>query len=133
MGLGTSYGYNILGSLLTITQGANVRTFAYNAKNFLTSESHPERATVTHLRDNIGNIKKRTDGTGEIAYTYDGINRLTRMDHGGEFTTFAYDEADNRTSMRNFDSIATYSYDKVDRLTKKTETIRTLTHETSYA
>jgi len=66
----TNYAYNILGSLTSATQGSISRTFSYNSKNFLSSETHPEKGTITYGRDNIGNMTSKTDSLGTTSYTY---------------------------------------------------------------
>ncbi|OGP71564.1 MAG: hypothetical protein A2W09_05650, partial [Deltaproteobacteria bacterium RBG_16_50_11] len=128
----TSYDYNILGSLLIITQETLQRAFSYDPKNFLISESHPEKGTIAYTRDNVGNLKTKTDGLGMTTYTYDAINRLKGIDSKTEIITFGYDHADNRTSMSNASATTTYAYDASNRMTEKKETILGRTYSTRY-
>gem|GEM_PF-5661398 len=128
----SSYNYNILGSLTSITQGSIIRSFSYNPKNFLTSEAHPEKGTVTYGRDNVGNMTSKTDGLGATSYTYDAINRLRTIHYGTGTVTFGYDNADNRTSMTNPSATIGYEYDPANRLTRKIETIVGRTYYTDY-
>ena len=128
----TSYNYNILGSLTSINQGGLTRSFNYDSKNFLISESHPERGTISYGRDNVGNMTLKTDGMGSISYGYDAINRLRTIHYGAGTVTFGYDHADNRTSMVNPSATIVYEYDSANRLTRKIETILGRTYFTDY-
>jgi len=128
----TDYNYNILGSLTSITQGTLSRTFSYNTKNFLTSETHPEKGTVTYGRDNVGNLTSKADGLGTTSYTYDAINRLRTIDYGAGTVTFTYDNADNRVTMNNPSSGLTYTSDASNRLTRKDGTVLGILYTTQY-
>ncbi|ABA87391.2 RHS repeat protein [Syntrophotalea carbinolica DSM 2380] len=127
------YNYNILGSLTTITYGGITRSFGYNGKNFLTSESNPETGSITYGRDNVGNLTGKTDGTGTLSYTYDAINRLTKIAKGTEIITIGYDKADNRTFLLSPDASYSFVFDKANRLTAKNETILGTAYTSSYA
>lgn len=129
----TSYDYNILGSIKSVIQGSLTRTFLYNTKNFLQSETHPEKGTITYVRDNVGNMKSKTDSLGSIYYAYDGVNRLTNISYGSESIAFTYDSAGNRTSMDNANALIDYYYDPANRLIKKDEAILGKTYTTSYS
>jgi YD repeat-containing protein len=128
----SNYNYNILGSLTSITQGSLTRGFSYNSNNFLTSETHPEKGTITYGRDNVGNMASKLDGLGTTSYGYDAINRLQTINYGIGTVTFGYDYADNRTSMTNPSATIGYEYDSTNRLTRKTETIGGRTYYTDY-
>src|SRR5207245_7757483 len=48
----TSYSYNAVGSLTSITHpGSLTRSFSYSTKNFLVGEIHPETGSLTYGRD----------------------------------------------------------------------------------
>ncbi len=126
----TSYSYNILGKLLTVTQGAVERSFNYNSKNFLWKESHPEKGNVTYERDNVGNILTATDAAGTTIYDYDDIYRPETITRGNSRVTFGWDNAGNRTHMSNATlspaaaiSSADYLYDAANRLYRKENTV----------
>lgn len=118
-----SYGYNILGSLTSVSFGGVSRTFGYSSKNFLTSEYNPETGTITYGRDNVGNLTSKSDATGTQYFYYDSINRMYQTNKGGATITYGYDNADNRTSSVSPSATINYSYDSANRLTQKTETI----------
>jgi len=128
----TSYNYNILGSLTNITQGALSRTFSFDSRNFLTSESHPEKGTITYGRDNVGNLTSKTDGLGTTSYGYDAINRLRTVDYGTGAVTFTYDNANNRNTMVSPSTNVTYTYDGSNRLTRKDKTVLGILYTTQY-
>ena len=131
----TSYEYNILGNITKITQGDSLsRSFGYDTtKNFLTSESHPEKGSISYERDNVGNMTSKTDSLGTTTYVYDGINRMTSITYDSTKTiSFGYDNADNRTSMNGPSASISYEYDGDNRMTKKSETISSKTYTTTY-
>ena len=128
----TTYSRNILGSLTGIAQGTLTSTYSYDSKNFLTSETHPEGGTISYTRDNVGNMKSKTDSLGTKYYTYDGINRPTKISFGSESVSFTYDGANNRTSMDNPSASIDYTYDAANRLTRKDENISGRYYTTSY-
>ena len=126
-GLTTTYGYNALGTLISVSQpGVNPRSWTYNTKNQLISETHPESGTVSYVRDAVGNITQRVDAKSQITnYTYDSNNRLTQFDPPGDLynTQIAYDASDNRTSVVNGVVSTSYGFDGANRLTSRTDTI----------
>jgi YD repeat-containing protein len=102
----TSYTYDLLDDLLTVTQGAlTQRTFTYDAMKRLVSAFNPENGTIcygtksgstcTENYDPNGNLLSRTDNAGVVAsYTYDALNRvLTKSYSDGQTAqvNFGYD------------------------------------------
>lgn len=74
----TSYAYDTLDNLITVTQGAQTRTFAYDSLKRLTSATNPESGTVSFGYDNNGNLTSRVDARSITAtMTYDALNRVT--------------------------------------------------------
>lgn len=128
----TSYTRNILGNVTAITQGSISRTFSYNSKYFLDSETNLETGTITYTRDNVGNMTGMSDATGSRTYSYDSINRLTEITAGSSSISFGYDNANNRTSMSYPGGSASYTYDTANRLTQKSETTSGRSYTTSY-
>jgi RHS repeat-associated protein len=82
---GTSYNYDVLDDLTSVTQGTESRTFTYDTLKRLVKSVNPESGIFTFLYDNSGNLQTRTDprlvpGTStpfQASYAYDGMNRLT--------------------------------------------------------
>ncbi|MDA8078295.1 MAG: PKD domain-containing protein [Nitrospiraceae bacterium] len=133
-GTTTSYNYNMLGSVTSITQGTTTRNFSYDGiKNFLLSESTPEKGSITYGRDSVGNMTSKTDAIGTVNYGYDNNYRLKTITYGANTITFAYDGANNRTLMDSSAvALIDYTYDGANRLTVKSETIATRPYTTSY-
>ena len=79
----TSYTYDALDNLTTVTQGVQTRTFVYDSLKRLTSATNPESGTTTYQYDNNGNLTQKTDPrmTGgshwTTTFTYDALNRIT--------------------------------------------------------
>src|SRR6266404_8016517 len=84
----TAYGYTVLDSLTSVTQGAQTRTYLYDALGRLTSVTTPEAGTVcfgtvsggtcqANGYDSFDNLLNRTDARGVVtSYSYDGLNRV---------------------------------------------------------
>jgi RHS repeat-associated protein len=75
----TTYSYDALDDLLTVTQGAQTRTFVYDSLKRLTSATNPESGTVTYPSyDGNGNLLQKTDARNITTnYAYDVLNRVT--------------------------------------------------------
>ncbi len=131
----TSYQYNVLGSLLeakNIRTNSRNHTFVYDAHNFLVQEDHPETAPVTYTRDNIGNVKSKTDVLGTLTYFYDTVNRLSRTEAENDTVYYDYDNADNIVSLRNTLTDMTLHYDALNRLSSKSLQIDSSTFSSAY-
>jgi RHS repeat-associated protein len=109
----TSYTYDLLNNLTQVSMprpsGTQTRTFTYNGK-LLTSATNPENGTVSYSYNANNKIATKTDAKGQaVAYTYDGLNRLTQVQRyptgfsGSEDTcqreTYTYD---NNTVTANY-------------------------------
>lgn len=86
--LSTSYVYSVLDQLTQITQGAQTRSYVYDALGRLNSATTPEAGTVcfgtvssgvcqSNGYDPFDNLLYRTDARGVVTnYIYDSLNRL---------------------------------------------------------
>ena len=73
----TSYGYDALGDLKSVSQSAQTRTFSYDSLQRLLSSTQPESGTINYQYDGAGNLVWRSDARGEeTCYAYDATNRL---------------------------------------------------------
>ena len=80
----TSYTYDVLGSLTTVTQGSQTRTFTYDSLSRLRTAVNPESGTVSYQYDDNGNVTVKTDARSvSTHFEYDAINRLTRRWYNG--------------------------------------------------
>jgi RHS repeat-associated protein len=102
----TSYTYDVLDDLLTVTQGSlPQRMFTYDAMKRLVTATNPENGqicygtlsgtTCTENYDSNGNLLSRADNAGvTTSYTYDKLNRMFTKSYSDGATppvTFAYD------------------------------------------
>jgi len=119
----TSYNYDVLDNLTTVSQGVQARTFVYDSLKRLTSANNPESGTMNYQYDANSNLTSKTDARSITAtYTYDALNRaLTRSYSDGTPTvTYAYDS----TSIANgkgrlacvTSTVSTYNYSGYDAL-----------------
>lgn len=126
----TSVVRSVLGEPLTVYHGkpendgtisqAVTRTYAYDSRRFLVTETHPETGTTTFGRDEVGNkVSSQVGASGITTYTYDGLNRLTGIDYpaGTVDQTLTYDDNSNLTSTTRGDIVWDYTYDDNNNLT----------------
>lgn len=83
----TQYAYDAAGRLVHVTQGAQQRSFVYDGRGFLRSESHPELGGITgggaisySRHDARGNLGRRLDGPWTLETTYDAFGRPLRVE-----------------------------------------------------
>ena len=75
----TSYDYDVLDDLTTVTQGAQTRTSVYDSLKRLTYTINPENGQVDFQYDNNGNLLVKTDDRDvSMHLEYDALNRPTR-------------------------------------------------------
>ncbi len=93
----TSHTYDVNGKILTATQGAQVRTFTYDANGFLRSERTPEAGLVTYdTIGGLGNVRAETRPGGlSVSRTFDFAGRLVEEDApaGTRYVVNCYDGA----------------------------------------
>ena len=85
-GTRTQYSYDALGNLTEVRMNSTgtpiqVRTFGYDHRGFLTSESHPELGTsILYSRhDPLGNPTRIRRGGWDLGYGFDAAGRLTAI------------------------------------------------------
>jgi RHS repeat-associated protein len=101
----TAYAYNVLDNLLTVTQGSQTRTFAYDSLSRLTSATNPESGATSYTYDANSNVTTKQDARGvTTSYVqdwngnpclYDALNRLVCKSYsdGTPAAKFLYDES----------------------------------------
>lgn len=104
-GYRTSYVYDVLGNLRTVSQPAGaqagqVRTYVYDSLSRLTSATNPESGTVGYTYDPNGNLLTKTDARGvQTSYAYDRLNRNI-------ITSYSNITPDTPTVLRKYDFAA---------------------------
>ena len=106
-GFQTTYGYDALDDLISVTQNANnspylsqTRSYQYDGLSRLTNEINPENGTTTYVYDTLhgGDLYTRTSGepnsvgtaTTTATYTFDLLHRITNVTHTDPYTTPKY-------------------------------------------
>ncbi len=81
----TTHQYDVNAKLTKVTQGVQVRTFAFDSAGLLRSESTPEGGAVTYDSiGSLGNVRQETRPGGLIVTRqFDFAGRITREDAGG--------------------------------------------------
>ena len=73
----TTYSYDTLDNLTTVSQGNQTRSFAYSSLKRLMSATNPESGIVSYTYDLNGNLLTKTDVRSIVAtMTYDPLNRV---------------------------------------------------------
>ncbi len=147
--LTTSYAYDLLGHLNTVTQGPQTRTFTYDKRGFLLSETHPElgvtgNGTVSYSQyDSRGHALHKTTGAEnglfDLDFEYDAAERLRKISVGGTAQKeFLYGESGTtngyltQTISLNNDAVSlggnrkvttTFDYDTAGRIRAKTTAV----------
>jgi RHS repeat-associated protein len=94
----TSYSYDVLDNLTTVSQDSQTRTFAYDSLKRLTSAANPESGTISCQYDSNGNLTSKVDARSiTTTLTYDALNRLTAKSYNDSPLTprvdYYYDSA----------------------------------------
>lgn len=95
----TAYGYDASDRLRTVsmTSPAGVtqsRSFVYDGRGFLVSETHPESGTTSYKYDARGHVTERRSPEATLTFQYDAAERLTKMwDDGVLLKELVYDRA----------------------------------------
>jgi YD repeat-containing protein len=121
-----AYEYDVLGQLRKITAPDQLqRTWVYNEKNLLISETHPESGTTTYGYDDFGRLSQKTDANNiATTYTYDANNRIEKITAGSRVTTISYEAgSDNRLSTSTGSVGTTFLYDDASRLRLRQDAI----------
>lgn len=131
----TSYGYDALGDLISVTQGEQTRTFTYDSFSRLREAYNPEQVNssnqqrpTVYLYDDASNLKRKTDPRGTyVSFDYDGLNRVkTKTLSTGGIWNYNYDTSTNGkgrlTSLVLQGSTDGYYYNGYDAVGKVTGT-----------
>ncbi|HYR76176.1 MAG TPA: RHS repeat-associated core domain-containing protein [Pyrinomonadaceae bacterium] len=109
MNYSTSYNYDTLDNLTTVSQGVQTRSFVYDSLKRLTSAANPESGTVSYLYDDNGNLLAKTDARSIVTnYVYDALSRVTSRSYqndpsGTPAVSYFYDSQTLPTGAPSFD------------------------------
>ena len=130
----TSYSYDELGRLTEklLPNGVKQAYSYLPGGNLLSMESHDKEGVLDkyfYTYDNTGlisGINRKRRGldavSGQYAYKYDAIGRLTESSLNGQVkSAYDYDAFGNRTSLVENETKTTYTYDVLDRLVEAKE------------
>lgn len=159
----TDSAYTVLDALATITQGAQTRTYVYDARGRLTSVTTPEAGQVQSQYNDFDLVTQRTDARNVVTnYAYDTLNRLVGLSYtipngsgvsampnticnpsGGTANSnvcFYYDQGGQSayalgrlTQMIDPSGSETYTYNKLGQITQDQKVIGSSTYTTQYA
>ena len=111
----TSYAYDALNDLSTVTQGSQTRTFTYDSLARLTSEANPESGTTHYCYTSSGSACATPD-TGTTLCSGDRSDTCRRTDARSITTTYAYSDVLNRLTAKSYNDgvtpTANFSYDQ---------------------
>ncbi len=135
-GYQTSYSYDTLNNLTTVSQGSQTRTFSYSSLSRLLTAANPESGTISYGYDNNGNLTNKTDARSVLTtYTYDNLNRVTQRSYSNEpsgqtatpTVTYTYDNLTNAKGKlikvdNGFSKTEYTQFDLLGRVTKSKQT-----------
>jgi RHS repeat-associated protein len=91
----TTYSYDLLDDLFTVTQGAQSRSFTYDSLKRLVQATNPETGQIQYSYDASGNLSSKVDALRTVTWgAYDGLNRQTTKTYGDGTPTVAYGYGD---------------------------------------
>ncbi len=116
-----------IGRVTSIVQGGLSRTFDYNGKGFLETETNPETGATLYTYDAVGNVKSKQVGSAATdTFNYDKRNRLLDVTYGGNANlklTNTYDLDGLLRSQTFFGTSWGYDYDSHNKLISETLTL----------
>src|ERR1044072_482577 len=78
----TTYAFDALDNLTTVTQDSQTRTFVYDSLSRLRSAANPESGTTLYEYDENGNLTQKKDAREIVTtYTFDALNRNTKINY----------------------------------------------------
>ncbi len=142
----TTYAYDVLGNLQTLTDAkGNQSTMQYDTLSRKTSMHDPDMGDWTYRYDKNGNLKRQMDAKNQkIYFRYDKLNRRVQKDYGTKKTrgtgevVYTYDgTTNNRTGrlqqVNDASGTTIFYYDITGRVTKTDKIVDSTTYTTQSA
>jgi YD repeat-containing protein len=87
-----TFSYDSLGRVVSISDGSGLYQLAYNRDSSLQSVDGPWAGdTVSYFYDAKGRlVRSRYEGGQDVFYTYDDLDRLSRILHGSKSFEYSY-------------------------------------------
>ncbi len=117
----TTYTYNALGNMVTMTDGRGSTTdYGYDASGRMSTITDALGNSTTYEYDALGRrISQSERGTGTmptlVAWTYDAAGRVHQRITDADTTTYSYDVAGSRTQASSSTSTISTTYDRLNR------------------
>jgi len=135
-----SYGYDVMGRMLSASQTGSALSFGYDALSRNTSQTGP-MGTTNFSYDSAGRRTQMAYGGGlTIDYDYLVTGEVTKIRENGAtsgvgvLATYAYDDLRRRTSLtRGNGTVKSYGYDAASRLSSMGEDISGTTGDLTLA
>jgi RHS repeat-associated protein len=118
IGATTTYGYDVLDDLTSVTQGSTTRSFSYSSLKRLISATNPESGTISYAYDGNGNLLTKTDARNiTTTYTYDNLDQVSTKTYsdGTPTVTYTYSH-DWLTGVSSSASAYSYTRDTIGRV-----------------
>lgn len=98
--LPASFGYDAMGRLSTVTQGARTYSFGYDAQGYLNSITDPLLRVVSFTNDSVGRVlMEMLPGDRTVSFSYDRNGNMVSLSPPGRPThEFTFTPADHEAS-----------------------------------
>jgi YD repeat-containing protein len=131
----TTYEYDPLDNLKTVTQAGQMRVFNYNSLGRLKDATNPESGTISYQYYDSGDLRMKTDARGvTTTMTYNGLHRITMKTYsdGTPAVTYNYHSSSapdigQLESVSTNESATAFTYDALARVETSKQTIHTNT------
>jgi RHS repeat-associated protein len=135
----TYFGYDAENDLASVKDPRSLTTsYTYNGFSDLAAQVSPDTGTTTNTYDSGGNLSTAKDARSKtVTYSYDAANRVTQAAYGDQTIAYTYDAGTNGKGRLTGASDANHSmawtYDTLGRVTKKSQTVNSVTKSVQYA
>ncbi|MBE7052664.1 MAG: hypothetical protein E7391_00110 [Ruminococcaceae bacterium] len=134
----TTYAYDNNGNLISSQTGENAVTYEYNNANMLKSQTNNTLGVTYGATYYLNGNRRTLDETNkpQIVYTYDDYGKLVNEDASSYIINYIYDNRGNRIQKAKTElgltETTTYSYDKNNKLLQEYMYYDGVEHVTDY-